>query len=114
MARVLLPRHQERNAVQRLTRSETNVARQILAYFLRNPCAADSAEGVARWRVMDEQVRGSVRETFVALKWLVAKGYLQESSSRTSGSIFRLHADRCDEARKVAFGARPRSRRRKP
>ena len=112
MARVLLPRHQERNAVQRLTRSETNVARQILAYFLRNPCAADSAEGVARWRVMDE-VRHSVRETFVALKWLVAKGYLQESSSRSSGTIFRLHADRSDEARKVAFGARRTSRRRK-
>ena len=99
--------------MQRLTRSETNVARQILAYFLRNPCAADSAEGVARWRVMDEKVRHSVRETFTALKWLVAKGYLQESSSRSSGTIFRLHADRSDEARKVAFGARRRSRRRK-
>jgi hypothetical protein len=114
MARVLLPWHQERNAVQRLTRSETDVARQILAYFLRNPRAADSAEGVARWRVMDEKVRHSVRETFVALKWLVAKGYLQERCSRSSGTIFRLHTDRSDEARKLAFGARPRSRRRKP
>ena len=53
-----------------------------------------------------------MRETFVALKWLVAKGYLQESSSRSSGTIFRLHVDRSDEARKLAFGA-PTSRRRK-
>jgi hypothetical protein len=96
--------------VQRLTRSETDVARQILAYFLRNPGAADSAEGVARWRVMDEQIGHSVRETFVALKWLVAKGYLLESSSRSSGTIFRLHVDRNDKAREVAFGARAKSR----
>jgi hypothetical protein len=114
MARVLLPDREERNAVQRLTRSETDVARQILAYFLRNPDAADSAEGVARWRVMDEQVRNSVRETFVALKWLVAKGYLQESTSRSSGTIFRLHTDRSDEARKLAFGPRPGWRNRNP
>jgi hypothetical protein len=113
MARGLLPTPQERNAVQHLTRSEADVARQILAYFLRNPDAADTAEGVARWRVMDEQIRHSVRETLVALKWLVAKGYLQESSSRSSGSIFRLRGDRSDERRKLAFGARPKSRRRK-
>ena len=100
--------------MQRLTRSETDVARQILAYFLRNPDAADSAEGVARWRVMDEQIRTSVRETFVALKWLVAKGYLQESASRSSGIIFRLHAARSGEARKLVFGPRPRSRRQNP
>lgn len=99
--------------MQRLTRSQTDVARKILAYFLRNPDAADTAEGVARWRVMDEQIRYSVRETLVALKWLVAKGYLQESSSRSSGAIFRLRADRSDETRKLAFGPRPRSRRQK-
>jgi hypothetical protein len=114
MARILPSTRQECHAVQRLTRSETDVARQILAYFLRNPRAADSAEGVARWRVMDEQIRTSVRETFAALQWLVAKGYLEESSSRSSETIFRLHAARSGEAHKLVFGPRPGSRRQKP
>jgi hypothetical protein len=114
MARALLRRCQEfgAHALQRLTRSESHVAKKILAYFLRNPLAADSAEGVARWRVIDEQVRHSVRETFVALKWLVANGYLQESSSRSGATIFQLHVDHAAEARKLVLGgSRPKSRR---
>jgi hypothetical protein len=98
--------------LQRPTRTERDVAKQILAYFLRNPRAADSAEGVARWRVRDERVRHSVRETFVALKWLVAKGYLEETSSRAAGSIFQLNANRAGEARRLIDGdPKPKSRR---
>jgi hypothetical protein len=84
-----------------------------LAYFLHNPRAADDAEGVARWRVMDEQVRNSVRETFVALKWLVANGYLEESSSPATGDIFQLNADHTEKARKF-IAADPAQRPRRP
>ena len=91
--------------MQRLTRTESDVARQILAYFLRNPDAADSAEGVARWRVMDEQVWTSVRETFAALRWLVAKGYLEE----VLVTIQRHHLSPSCDAQRRGAQARLRS-----
>jgi hypothetical protein len=112
MARILLRSGQEPDALRRLTQSERHVAREILAYFLRNPRVADNAEGVARWRMMDERVRQSVRETFVAIKWLVANGYLEESSSPATGEIFYLNSDHAEEARNfVAADPPPRPRR---
>ena len=41
---------------------------EILSYFLRNPLAADTLEGVARWRLLDEVVYRKVEETRAALE----------------------------------------------
>ena len=92
--------------------SDLDLATEVLAYFVRNPRAADSAEGIARWRVMDEKVCRNVRETYAVLRWLVAHGYLEETSSRSAGAIFRLNEDRAAEARSfVEAAASPRRRR---
>ena len=78
---------------------------EILGYFVRNPQAADSLEGVARWRLLNEYITRKVDETQRALAWLVAQGYLRETSSAGSGPIYSLNPDKVDQA--CEFLARP-------
>jgi len=99
--------------LRRARKTELNLTKQVLAYFVHNPGAADSAEGIARWRIMDEKIRSTVQETFAVLRWLVEEGYLDEISTRGAGSIFRLNTDRIDDAREL-IASSPLRRRRKP
>ena len=74
------------------------MAREILRYFLRNPQAADSFEGVARWRLIEEVVQRRVEGTHQALSWLVRHGFLREVSTAGTGAIFSLNPERQAEA----------------
>ena len=75
------------------------MARDILRYFLRNPEAVDSLEGIARWRLMDEIIRRKLDETEAGLEWLVAREYLISSTSPGGTAVFRLNAERIEDAR---------------
>ena len=79
--------------------SEVQAATEILDYFLRNPGAADSLIGIARWRLMEDCVERGVDSTQLALNWLVEQGYMQELPG-TGERIFRLNAKK----RKAAEG----------
>lgn len=101
----------------RETYGEPEMARDILRYFLRNPQAADSIEGVARWRLLEEVVQRQVEGTRRALSWLVRHGFLREVSTTSTGAIFSLNPERQGEAerflRSVAAGrTKTRSRER--
>ncbi len=74
--------------------TNTQAAMEILSYFMRNPRAADSLEGIARWRLLDEVIYRKVRETSEALQWLVERGFLIENSAPGLRPIFRLNPDR--------------------
>jgi len=74
------------------------VAKQILSYFLRNPEVADSLTELARWRLMEEQIRLSVENTQAALNWLVAEGYVQQEARVGTESLFRLNPARRQDA----------------
>ena len=78
--------------------SGADVVREILNYFLRNPDATDTLEGVARWRLLEEQVHRTVDETAAALAFLVAHGYLQEVPISGANKAFRLDPERVVEA----------------
>jgi hypothetical protein len=80
-------------------REPTEMAREILNYFVRNPQAADSLEGVARWRLMDEVIRRKLDETEAALAWLVAQGYLTKSVAPVGTTTFSLNSQRIEDAR---------------
>ena len=80
-------------------------AKEILSYFVRNPRAADSVEGVARWRLLDQAIHRSVEETHQALAWLVAEGFLCEATPAGSGTIFTLNAARSEQARRFLESA---------
>jgi hypothetical protein len=75
------------------------MAREILNYFMRNPQAADTLEGVARWRLMDEVIRRRLDETGTVLEALVARGYLTRSVSPGGIATFSLNQERVSEAR---------------
>jgi hypothetical protein len=73
-------------------------AKQIVSYFLRNPRAADTLEGIARWRLLDEQIDQSVRATERALQELIALGLLVARHTASAGTIYHLDESRRDEA----------------
>jgi hypothetical protein len=87
------------------------MASEILNYFVRHPEAADSLEGLTRWRLMNEVVRRKLDETEAALEWLVAQGYLMSSVSPGGAATFRLNPERIDDARQ--FLAAPAAHARK-
>jgi hypothetical protein len=78
--------------------NKPKLAKQILKYFLRNPAAVDSFEGVVRWRLLDEAVYHAVDEVGEALEWLVREGYLQVSVTKGTGQIFSLNAQKRPDA----------------
>ena len=86
---------------------QREIVREIVNYFVRNPQAVDSLEGVARWRLMDEVIRRKLDETEAALQWLVARGFLTTSIAPGGTATFRLNPERSDEARQFLAEALP-------
>lgn len=78
--------------------TETEIVKQVLSYFVRNPKAADTLEGVARWRLLDEQIQKSISQTEAALEWLVGEGFLEELRPQGSRRLFRLNRERRADA----------------
>ncbi len=56
---------------------DDDVAQAILAYLAENPQAMDSAEGIAHWWIMRQQVRASATTVTRVLRDLVEKGVLE-------------------------------------
>jgi hypothetical protein len=89
----------------------TRRAREILKHYLENPHTADTLEGIATWRLIEDIVRARVREIDEALEWLVSQGYLKRSASRGAAPpLYTLNDERRAEGQRLI--ARPR--RRKP
>jgi hypothetical protein len=80
---------------------ENEVVKRILRYFLRNPNAVDSLEGITRWRLLEEQIYHTLRETEVAIAWLVEQGFLDEVKATGPAPFFRLNVRQ--RARAVSF-----------
>src|ERR1700751_1935604 len=80
-------------------KSNEALAREILGYFLRNPQAADSLTGIARWRLLEEAVQRSVARTEDALQWLLKQGYLRQVQMKGPEAIFCLNPEKRSEAR---------------
>ncbi len=74
------------------------LAKEILSYFLRNPRAADSLEGVTRWRLLEERVHRQLADTDQALGWLVRHNYLVRVSSEWTEAVYQLNEENRTEA----------------
>jgi hypothetical protein len=87
------------------------LAQQILSYFLHHPKSADSLEGIARWRLLEEKIHHTLIETRTALDRLVADGYLSVVSVPGSDQIYALNPTRREEAEKFVEpeNTRPKS-----
>lgn len=80
---------------------DVTVTSQVLSYFVRNPQAVDSVEGVARWRLLDEAIHVQVKAAREALEWLVERGVLREMTGPGLQAVFSLDPDRKDEAERL-------------
>ena len=80
------------------THGHEELAKQVLKYFLRNPQSADSLEGVARWRLLEEKIHHTLIETQSALEQLVAEEYLRVVSVPGSELIYALNTEKQKEA----------------
>ena len=72
-----------------------------MSYFLRHPAAADSLDGIARWRLMLQKIDQTVDETAEALRALVEEGLVEEIRSNSGAPVFRLNASRRAEAERL-------------
>ena len=82
----------------------TGVVRDIMRYFLQYPAAADSVEGIARWRLLQLRAQDVVQETNAALALLVEREILQEIPVLGAAPLFRLNPDKSDDARRLMEG----------
>jgi hypothetical protein len=91
--------------------------REILKHYLENPETADSLEGIAEWRLLEEIVQRRVADSEQALRWLVANGYLDRSAGGAAPPVYRLNLERRSDAERFVASPDPpghaRDRRRK-
>ena len=76
---------------------EEQLVKDILEYFLRNPQAADSLEGVAHWRLLEQSINRTLADAKAALERLVREGFLRETQVRGSESIYELNPEKRGE-----------------
>ena len=90
-----------------LTLGEQSVAKEVLAYFLRHPQAAD-VEDVARWRLQQETIHHTVEEVSAALTWLQEeKQFLLKAEAAGIRPMFKLNPERVAEAQRFVTDAPP-------
>jgi hypothetical protein len=70
----------------------TGLASEVLSYFLRNPQAVDTLEGVARWRLLEQRIDMHLQETSEALDWLVEHNFLLRVDSPSTEACYGLNA----------------------
>lgn len=73
-------------------------AREVLSYFLQHPRAADTLEGVTRWRLQAMVIERTITEVGEALTWLVRQEFLRQRRSASTQPIFTLNQGRAAEA----------------
>jgi hypothetical protein len=88
-------------------------AREILKHYVEHPGSADSLEGIAEWLLLEEVVQRRVEETRQALHWLVKHDYLERTADMVaSPPLYRLNADKLDEAERLLQISEPAPRQR--
>jgi len=73
-----------------IPQDKSDAIRDVLAYFLEHPQTADTAEGLARWRLAGERKHRTVEEIREALHWLVENGYVRAVSKPYTGPIYSI------------------------
>ena len=72
-----------------------------MRYFVQHPEAADSLEGIARWRLIEQRTRDLVAETSDAVEQLVDEGLLERVTLPGGQTLYRLRPDQADVARRL-------------
>lgn len=84
----------------------------ILRYFTRNPTAADTVEGLARWRLVDEVIHKNLKKVASAVAWLVSQGMLVEESTSPSTKVVLLNEQQLSKVERFLQQAGSKARKR--
>ena len=86
-------------------RVDVELAREILRYFLRNPQAIDTQQGIARWRLLDQAIHHQMQQVSQAMEWLVTEGFLvRVPTTAPEDAVFRLNRERTEQTREFVEG----------
>jgi hypothetical protein len=80
-------------------KATAEIVREVLTYLMSKPDAAETLTDIARWRLMQQAIAQTVEETQRALTWLVRRGLVEEFQTTATPTLFRLNAERLNEAR---------------
>jgi hypothetical protein len=69
-------------------------AAAILSFYLTNPGAVETIDGIVEWRLMEEIIRRRVADTHEALRWLVERGLLTRQERPGGDSLYQLPAEK--------------------
>ena len=83
-------------------RADVQQAQEILRYFVQHPQASDDLEGIARWRLLQEQIGRSIEEVRQALEMLVQMEFLLQDSIPSCGKRYSLNPARIQESKEFA------------
>jgi hypothetical protein len=81
-------------------KTEPPLTKEIIRYYMRNPNAADTLEGLARWRLLEQTVHDTVSEVQEAVSWLVREGLLRKTLCFASPPLFELNRERIDDCKR--------------
>jgi hypothetical protein len=70
----------------------------ILSFYLANPGATETVDGIVEWRLMEEIIRRRVAQTHEALHWLVERGLLTRRERPGGDPLYQLPAEKRAEA----------------
>jgi hypothetical protein len=68
--------------------SKEQLRREVLNYFLCHPSAAETLEGVTRWRLRQAIIDRTVEETNEVLEELIRQGFLEELKQAATAPLF--------------------------
>ena len=80
-----------------MQRSQSELARDILSYFLKHPEAQDTLQGVVEWWLLEERIHTVSAEVEAVLKDLVEKKWVREFFGPDNQVRYAIRNDRIDE-----------------
>ena len=84
------------------SRPADNVRQQagkILEYFVNHTHASDSVEGIARWRLLQQDIYQTIHQVERALEFLVKMDLLRQQGTQATGRLYVLNTARIAECR---------------
>lgn len=98
--------------VPRDSNIDFELVEDVLRYFTRNPNAADTVEGLARWRLVDEVIHSNLEHVAKAVAWLVSQRMLVEESTSPLTKVVRLNEQELGQIKRFLQQASSKARKR--
>ncbi len=73
-----------------MKQEQQSAARDILKYLLQHPEAKHTAEGIARYWILQQRLEEKLEIVLAAMQDLVQQGFMEEVHTPDGGSYYRL------------------------